>query len=231
MNIVISSGKGGTGKTFISTNMARVFEKTGEKICYLDCDVEEPNGHLFLKPDIEKIQGINLLSPVDIDRDRCISCGKCVNVCKYNALALIKNKVLFFKNLCHVCGGCTTVCPNNAIIVNDRKIGELHSGKSNAVDFHFALLETGEGSMSPRLIKIVKEKSGEGINILDSAPGTSCSVVETIKDSDLCILITDPTPFGLNDLKLAVDMCRELDKEPVIIVNRAEYYNNDLKDY
>lgn len=229
--IAISSGKGGTGKTFISTNIAKVLEQMGEEVRYLDCDVEEPNGHLFLKPEIEKKENVMILSPMGIDEAKCTSCGKCVEACKYNALALINKKVLFFKNLCHICGGCTIVCPENAIIEKERKIGELLSGKSGAIDFYYALLETGEGGMSPRLIKKVKEHTGEGINILDSSPGTACPVVETVKNADLCILVTDPTPFGLNDLKLAVDMCRELGKEPVVIVNRAEYFNNDLKDY
>ncbi|MBN2534706.1 MAG: P-loop NTPase [Spirochaetales bacterium] len=231
LNIAISSGKGGTGKTFISTNIARVLEKMGKKVCYLDCDVEEPNGHLFLKPEITTQKDVMLLSPMGIDENKCTSCGKCVEACKYNALALINNSVLFFKNLCHICGACTIVCPEDAIIEKDRKIGVLLSGKSGNIDFHYALLETGEGGMSPRLIKKVKEHSGENINILDSSPGTACPVVETVKNTDLCVLVTDPTPFGINDLKLAVDMCRELGKEPAVIVNRAEYFNNDLKDY
>ncbi|MBN2738588.1 MAG: P-loop NTPase [Spirochaetales bacterium] len=231
LDIAISSGKGGTGKTFISTNIARVLEKMGEKVCYLDCDVEEPNGHLFLKPEIITQKDVTLLSPMGIDEKKCISCGKCVEACKYNALALINNSVLFFKNLCHICGACTIVCPVGAIIENDRKIGELLSGKSGNIDFHYALLETGEGGMSPRLIKKVKEQSGDNINILDSSPGTACPVVETVKNADLCVLVTDPTPFGINDLKLAVDMCRELGKEPAVIVNRAEYLNNDLQNY
>jgi MinD superfamily P-loop ATPase len=231
LNIAISSGKGGTGKTFISTNIARVFEKRGERVRYLDCDVEEPNGHLFLKPEILEKEDVTLLSPMAVDQEKCTSCGKCVHACKYNALALIKQNVLFFKNLCHICGACTIVCPENAIIEQQRKIGELFHGKSGTIDVDYALLETGEGGMSPRLIKRVKEFSGQGINILDSSPGTSCPVVETVKNADLCLLVTDPTPFGINDLKLAVAMCREIGKEPVIVVNRAEYKNNDLKHY
>jgi MinD superfamily P-loop ATPase len=231
LNIAISSGKGGTGKTFISTNVARVLELMGERVCYLDCDVEEPNGHLFLKPEIGTHEDVLLLSPMGIDGEKCIACGKCIEACKYNALALIKDSVLFFKNLCHICGACTIVCPEGAIVEKDRKIGELLSGHSGTIDFHYALLETGEGGMSPRLIKRVKEHTGDAVNILDSSPGTACPVVETVKNADLCVLVTDPTPFGINDLKLAVAMCREIGREPVVVVNRAEYYNNDLKDY
>ena len=143
---------------------------------------------------------------------------------------VIKDKILIIKNLCHVCGACKIVCKNNAIVEENRKIGELIDGKSGNINFNYALLETGEGGMSSRLIKKVKENIRNGINIIDSPPGTSCPVVETVKDSDLCVLVTDPTPFGINDLKLAVDMCRSLEQEPVIIINRAEYFNNDTSD-
>lgn len=231
MNIVISSGKGGTGKTFISTNIAYVLAKKGEKVRYLDCDVEEPNGHLFLKPEITKEEDVVLIAPSGVDEEKCIKCGKCAEACNYNAIAVINGKVLFFNELCHICGGCKIVCPVNAIVEKDRKIGVIRHGKSGKIDFHYALLKTAEGGMSPRLVKKVKECAGEGINILDSSPGTACPVVETVKDADLCVLVTDPTPFGINDLKLAVNMAREIGKEPVIVVNRAEYYNNDLKDY
>lgn len=231
LNVAVASGKGGTGKTFVSTNIAKVLEKMGKQVRYLDCDVEEPNGHLFLKPVIQRQEDVLLLSPGAVDERKCTACGKCVKACKYNALALIKDSILFFKNLCHICGACSIVCPEGAIVKKERKIGEFFSGRSRTISFHYALLETGEGGMSPRLIKAVKEHTGEGINIFDSPPGTSCPALATIKDADVCVLVTDPTPFGINDLKLAVDMCRETGKEPVIVVNRAEYSNNDLKDY
>ncbi|NQT26076.1 P-loop NTPase [candidate division KSB1 bacterium] len=231
LKIAISSGKGGTGKTFISTNIARTLERCGHPIRYLDCDVEEPNGHLFLKPEIHAEETITLLSPMEVDPDKCIACGKCVNACQYNALALIKEKILIFQNMCHICGACTLVCPTGAIIEKDREIGKLKHGKSGSIDFHYGLLKTGEGGMSPRVIKKVKQCASDGINILDSSPGTACPVVETVKDADLCVLVTDPTPFGVHDLKLAVDMCRELNQEPVVVVNRADYMNSDLKTY
>ena len=229
--IAISSGKGGTGKTFIATNIAAILAEKGEEVRYLDCDVEEPNGHLFLKPQIDEEEDVTILSPVGVDEEKCINCGDCAEVCHYNAIAVIKDKVLIFRELCHVCGACQVVCPTDAIIEEERKIGVLKHGKSGPVFFHYALLETAEGGMSPRLVKKVKENSGEGVNIMDSSPGTSCPVVETVKDVDLCVLVTDPTPFGINDLKLAVDMSREVGQEPVIIVNRAEYRNADLKEY
>jgi len=231
MNIAISSGKGGTGKTFISTNIAASLAQKGEKVRYLDCDVEEPNGHLFLKPEIQKEEDVTLIAPCGVDEEKCIKCGKCAEACHYNAIVIVNEKVLFFNELCHVCGGCKIVCPVDAIVEKERKIGIMRHGKSGAIDFHYALLETAEGGMSPRLVKKVKECAGEGINILDSSPGTACPVVETVKEADICVLVTDPTPFGINDLKLAVDMARDIGQEPVIVVNRAEYYNDELKDY
>jgi len=231
ISIAVSSGKGGTGKTFIATNLAKVLVEKYNRVRYLDCDVEEPNGHLFLNPVIEKQEDVNLLSPVEVDQNKCTLCGLCADICHYNAIAVVKNKVLIFKELCHVCGGCTIVCPAGAIIEKERKIGVVKTGKSKNIEVYYALLETAEGGMSPRLVKKVKEYAGDGINILDSSPGTSCPVVETVKDSDLCVLVTDPTPFGINDLKLSVDMAREIGIEPVIIVNRAEYLDNALKEY
>jgi MinD superfamily P-loop ATPase len=232
VDIVISSGKGGTGKTFVSSNIAFVLSKKGRDINYLDCDVEEPNSHLFIKPDIKREEEVKIIAPVEVNEDRCTLCGKCAEVCKYNAIAIVKDKVLIFKELCHVCGACEIVCPENAIIEKERKIGLLKHGAKDNIDFHYALLETAEGGMSPRLIQNVKKyQDKDKINILDSAPGTSCPVVETIKDADLVVLVTDPTPFGVNDLKLAVEMSQEVGKQPVILVNRAEYKNNALKDY
>jgi len=231
MNIAISSGKGGTGKTFISTNIAAVLAQGGGKVRYLDCDVEEPNGHLFLKPEIYKEEDVTLVAPCGVDEEKCIKCGKCAEACHYNAIAVVNGKVLFFSELCHVCGGCGVVCPTGAIIEKEKKIGIIRHGKSGSIDFHYALLETAEGGMSPRLVKRVKECAGDGINILDSSPGTACPVVETVKEADLCVLVTDPTPFGVNDLKLAVDMARDIGQEPVIVVNRAEYLDDELKDY
>jgi len=168
---------------------------------------------------------------VGVDEEKCTKCGKCAEACHYNAIAVVKDKVLIFNELCHVCGACKIVCLVDAIIEKEKRIGILKHGKSGDVDFHYALLETAEGGMSPRLIKRVKSCAGEGINILDSSPGTACPVVETVKEVDLSVLVTDPTPFGINDLKLAVEMSRDIGQEPVIVVNRAEYSNNDLKEY
>jgi len=231
MNIVIASGKGGTGKTLIATNLAKTLYRLGRDVTYLDCDVEEPDGHLFLKPNIHEKKDIMLDSPVGVDPEKCISCGKCVEACTYNAIAMVNEEILFFPELCHVCGACTIVCPTDAIIEKEKKIGELMKGDSDGVDVSYATLETGEGGMSPRLINAVKDEAGSGINIIDSPPGTACPAVESIAGADLAVLIADPTPFGINDLKLSVDMCRSIGLEPVVMVNRAEYKDNRLKEY
>ncbi|OQX52864.1 MAG: cobyrinic acid ac-diamide synthase [Candidatus Omnitrophica bacterium 4484_213] len=203
MNIAISSGKGGTGKTFIATNLARIFSERFSQVCYLDCDVEEPNGHLFLSPQEVEEEEVKLPAPSEVDEQKCINCGKCAEVCSYNAIAVLKNKVLIFKELCHACGACSIVCPANAIVEKERKIGVVKKGKNKNLNIYYALLGTAEGGMSPRLVKKVRAFAGEGINLLDSSPGTSCPVVETVKEG----------------------------QEPVVVVNRAEYMDTALKEY
>ncbi|MFW6309448.1 MAG: P-loop NTPase [bacterium] len=231
MNITIASGKGGTGKTFISTNLAYVMAEMNHEIAYLDCDVEEPDGHLFLQLDNKNSETVNLKSPAEVDAQKCTGCGLCVKACSYNAINVMKDKAMIFPELCHVCGGCSIVCPQDAIIEKERKIGDLIHGNSGKLKLHYALLHRGEGGMSPRLIKRVKEYADSEYNILDSPPGTACSAVETVMGSDLVILVADPTPFGVNDLKLSVEMCRALGLEPVLIINRAEYRDDNLKKY
>lgn len=232
MNIAISSGKGGTGKTFIATNLAYVLSNQGDKVNYLDCDVEEPNGYLFLRPELNKEEKINIMAPAGVDAEKCTDCKKCVEACAFNAIASVKNKILIFKQLCHACGACKIACPENAIIFKEREIGYIKTGKAGKVNISYGELKTGEGAMTPRLIKKVKKYiDPDAINFIDTAPGTSCPVVEAISEVDLVVLVTDPTPFGINDLKLSVDMCRMVGHEPVILVNRADYKNNDLQDY
>lgn len=231
MDIAIASGKGGTGKTLISTNLAKILAEMGKDIHYLDCDVEEPDGHLFLKPEIIEEREILLESPSSVDEEKCAKCGKCSDACKYNAIAVVNEKVLFFPELCHVCGACSLVCPNDAIIETERKIGDLKNGHSGDVEVTYAALKTGEGGMSPRLIQEVRKENSGWINIIDAPPGTACPAVESISGADIVVLVTDPTPFGVNDLKLSVDMCRGLGMEPVVIVNRADYRDDRLKEY
>jgi len=231
MNIAVSSGKGGTGKTFVATNLAALAAEGDEDVTYLDCDVEEPNGHLFLKPTGEKREPMTVLAPIRIDPEKCTACGKCVKACHFNALALVKGKTLLFPELCHACGVCSLVCPEKAVVEDDKDIGELRHGRSGRIAFHYGLLQTAAGGMSPRLIRTLKDYAGKGLTFLDSPPGTACATVETVKGADLCLLVADPTPFALHDLKLAVNMCRQIGQEPAVIVNRAGLDDTELKSY
>jgi len=231
VRIAISSGKGGTGKTFIATNMAVLLAERGSEVTYLDCDVEEPNGHLFLKPAIDRTERLTVPSPIGVNHETCIACGRCAEACHYNAIAVVKEKVLLFEELCHACGACTIVCPVDAIIEGDREIGTLKHGRRGGIEVHYGLLKTAVGGMSPRLIAALKRYAGPGVTILDSPPGTACSTVETVRGADLCLLVTDPTPFALHDLKLSVNMCRQIGQEPAVVVNRAGLDDTELQAY
>jgi MinD superfamily P-loop ATPase len=220
MKIAIASGKGGTGKTTIATNLVFTIAQTGKQVQYLDCDVEEPNGHIFLKPDIEKTEQVTVSVP-EVDLTKCMGHGKCGQLCQYSAIVSLKEKVLTFEQLCHSCGGCMLVCPEKAITEKQKIIGFLDQGKSEDVSFVQGRLQIGD-VRSPALIKYVKQKiNGNEISIIDAPPGTSCPVIEAVKDTDFVLLVTEPTPFGLNDLILAVEMTRQLKLSFSIVINRS----------
>jgi MinD superfamily P-loop ATPase len=213
--ISIASGKGGTGKTTVATNLALSIEKAQ----FIDCDVEEPNANIFFKAEIKEQEDVTVEIPV-IDEGKCDYCGKCSEFCAYNALAVVPSKVLVFPELCHSCRGCGLVCPQNAIDWMKRSVGKIEHGVSNGVDFYHGLLNVGEIQAIP-VIKALKKKIDKDKNvILDAPPGTSCPVIETVGCSDYCILVTEPTPFGLHDLKLAVDVVRHLNIPFGVIINR-----------
>jgi MinD superfamily P-loop ATPase len=230
VNIAIASGKGGTGKTTISTNLALSLVAQKKTVQLLDCDVEEPNCHIFLKPDINTSQAVNVLLP-RVLKDKCTGCGICGEVCEYSAIVVVKGNVLIFPELCHSCGGCTLFCPEQAIEETQRPVGIVEKGTSNGVRFIQGLLNIGE-LMSPAVIKGVK-KAAEvtDILIIDSPPGTSCPVIESVKDADFVLLVTEPTPFGLNDLKLAVGMVRQLGKAFAVAINRCDIGDNEVLRY
>ncbi len=215
MIISVASGKGGTGKTTISTNLAL---SIGE-VQFLDCDVEEPNANIFLNTKIMGQEDISVRIP-KIDKEKCDYCGKCSEFCAYNALAVVPNNVLVFPELCHSCGGCELVCPKDAISWNKRSIGKLEHGQAEDIDFYHGLLNVGEMQAVP-VIKALKRKIDKSKNvIIDVPPGTSCPVIESITGSDYCILVTEPTPFGLHDLKLAVEVVKHLDIPFGVVINR-----------
>jgi MinD superfamily P-loop ATPase len=230
MIIAIASGKGGTGKTTIATNLASSISQTGMNVQYLDCDAEEPNGHIFLKPDIEASEDVTVGVP-EVDVELCTGCGKCGRLCQYSAITCIKGNVLVFEELCHSCGGCMAICPEGAIAEKQRKIGVAEFGKSNGMYFGHGKLNIG-AIQTPALIRYVKQKTiNEGLTILDVPPGTSCPVIEAIKESDFVLLVTEPTPFGLNDLELAVGMVRELTLPFAVAINRSDIGDDAVVKY
>ncbi len=221
MIITVASGKGGTGKTTFSVNLAYALANRGEKVRLLDCDVEEPNDHLFVKPTFTEEAEVTVLKPV-WDEEKCTGCGQCAEACNYNAIAVIKDKVLIFNELCHSCGACTYVCPENALREEAVPIGKVQASPDNE-PFYFAhgLLNIGE-SLAPMVVQDLKDHiDREAISILDASPGTACPVVKALEGADVAVLLTEPTPFGLNDLKLAVGMTLEMGLPTGIVVNRS----------
>ena len=227
MIISIASGKGGTGKTTIATNLALSIKK---RVQFLDCDVEEPNAHIFLKPQIQRTEAVSIPVP-EIDESKCNFCGRCQEICAYNALAVLKDKVLTFHHLCHGCGGCRLLCPLNAIEEVDREIGVIEVGSSNNMQFIHGRLNINE-MMSPPLIRAVRDCIiPTKIVIIDAPPGTSCPVIEAVKNSDFCILVTEPTPFGLNDLILAVEVLRRLGIPFGVVINRSDIGDDKVDNF
>jgi len=218
--VAIASGKGGTGKTTIATNLAKAAAEKGATVQYVDCDVEEPNGHIFLKPQIESRKDVTVSVP-DVDKDKCSGCGKCGEVCQYGAIVHLGGKnVLTFDNLCHSCGGCWLLCPEQAIRQKQVKIGQVESGKAGKVWFGQGILSVGS-VRSVSLIRHLKQTvDSEGLVILDVPPGTSCPVVESLKGADFVMLVTEPTPFGLCDLKYAVELVRKMGLRFGVVINR-----------
>jgi MinD superfamily P-loop ATPase len=230
MKIAIASGKGGTGKTTIATNLAYSIARKDKEVQYLDCDVEEPNGHIFLKPDIRETDNATIGVP-EVDTALCDGCGKCGQLCQYSAIVCLKDTPLVFEQLCHSCGGCMLVCPTEAITEKQIPIGFVDSGAADGVEFLQGRLNIGD-VRSPALIKKVKEKAAnDGLVIIDAPPGTSCPVIEAVKGADFCLLVTEPTPFGLNDLKLAVGMVRELKLSFAVAINRSDLGDDGVLRY
>ena len=230
MQIAIASGKGGTGKTTVATNLAHVASRNGQSVAYLDCDVEEPNGHIFLKPRITDRRPVGSLIP-QVDAEKCTLCGECGEICRFSAIVHVGEKVLVYPELCHGCGGCSLVCPADAIAEVSREIGVLETGQAGAVRFAQGVLNVGE-AMSPPLIRAVKSTAFKtDLTIVDAPPGTSCPVIEAVREADFVILVTEPTPFGFHDLKLAVEMVHVLKLPLGVVINRAGFKGTDIRSY
>ncbi len=229
MIISIASGKGGTGKTLVATSLALALNEL-EHVQLLDCDVEEPNDHLFLEPEIIGSRAVSIQVP-SVDETGCTYCGECARVCAYNAIAVLGNRVLPFPQLCHGCGACSYLCPEKVITEESREIGVVEWGHSGIIGFVHGHLTVGE-AMAPPIIRQVKSYAiNHGVDIIDVPPGTSCPVVEAVKGSDFCLLVTEPTSFGLNDLALAVQTVSQLGIPCGIVLNRAGVGGNEVEQY
>lgn len=242
MKIAVASGKGGTGKTTVATSLALSLAAESERAnqetvpilpLFLDCDVEAPNAHLFLQPVFETREEIGILIP-QVDETKCTSCGRCAEVCQYHAIAVLGKKVLVFPQLCHGCGSCTWNCPEGAISEVLNEMGVLENGRtSTSIDFAHGILNIGEPMAVPiiRQLKKWKKASPEQIVILDAPPGSSCPVVETVRGADFLLLVTEPTPFGLHDLRLMAEVGRALGISSGVIINRDGLGDQSVEQY
>ena len=227
MIISVASGKGGTGKTTIATSLAAVL---GARAQLLDCDVEEPNCHILMKPVLRTSESITVPVPI-VDMDKCTLCGKCGDVCRFSAIVVIGEQVLTFPQMCHGCGGCALLCPERAIRDGSRELGVRETGLAGPVEFVQGRLRIGE-AMSPPLIRAVKEKiNPHKVAILDAPPGASCPVINTVMGSDFIIMVTEPTPFGLHDLGIAVEAISHLAIPLGVVLNRSDVGDKEVQEY
>jgi len=227
MIISIASGKGGTGKTTVATNLAVSLE---HGVQLLDCDVEEPNAHLFIRPATEGTRTITTPVP-EVDMEKCTLCGKCNEICQFKAIVVIGETVLPFHELCHSCGGCMEACPADAITEVGRELGVIEWGRRNGLEFAHGRLRIGE-AMSPPLIRRVRELTrADMVTLIDAPPGTSCPVITAMQGADFVLLVTEPTPFGLYDLKLAVGAVNVLGLPSGLIINRSDLGDDRVRQY
>ena len=235
MVIAVASGKGGTGKTTVAVSLAMAASRqSSAKPLLLDCDVEEPNSGLFFDIVYSTGRDTGVLVP-EVDLDKCTYCGRCAEVCVWNAIAVAGEKVLVFRDLCHGCGSCSLVCPEDAISEITHVTGRIEGGTDGSINFARGILNVGQAMPVPVIASLLDEylpESGNTTVIIDSSPGTSCPVVEAVSRSDYVILVTEPTPFGLHDLRAAVDVVvNQLHIPAGVIINRDGIGNNEVEKY
>lgn len=240
MNIAVLSGKGGTGKTLLSVNMAAA----SESATYIDCDVEEPNGYLFFKPEEIVEENVSVKIP-EVNKELCSGCRKCVDFCKFNALAFIKKAPIVFGDICHSCGGCSLLCPENAITEKDKVIGKIEKGKFQGIDVYTGILNTGEVSGVPIIEKLLEEnrksssngevsnniEGNEKLSIIDCPPGSACIVMESIKDADFCVLVAEPTAFGAHNLEMVYELVSLFGKSFGVVLNKCLDGENPSEEF
>jgi len=224
LNVAVLSGKGGTGKTTVSVNLALALNAN-----YIDADVEEPNGFLFLKPEIFETEDVLVEYPI-IDKNKCTLCGECVRTCQFNALAKTKDEIILFQKLCHSCGACQISCKFKAIEYGKREIGKIEKGKGKNINCSRGILNIGEPMAVPVIKELLNNLPSE-VNIIDCPPGTSCNVVNVLKYIDGAVLVTEPSEFGLHDLKMAMELVKTFDIPFGIIINKDDGKENIIKSY
>ncbi len=231
MRIAVASGKGGTGKTLVATNLARLWVDLGHTVTYVDADAEEPNGHLFLNPSVRDEERFTVSIPT-LDGKTCAAHGKCQEICAFNAILSAKGRIIVFNELCHSCGACILACPDNALKEEEREIGTISSGTADGIGFISGRLDVGEARVTPLIEGVISRvENRDGIVIVDSPPGTSCSAMAAVRDAGLLLLVTEPTPFGLHDLELAVGMGRALGLDLAAVINRSDLGDKGTKRY
>ena len=213
--IAVLSGKGGTGKTFVSVNLASVIGNS----TYIDCDVEEPNGRLFLNPENIVAEEVFVKNPV-VDHDICVGCRRCVDFCEFNALAYVGNRIMVFDNICHSCGGCSIVCPQGAISEVDKQVGRIETGKNNGITCVTGLMNVAVASGVP-VINAAMENVGEN-TVLDCPPGSSCEVMETVEDADYCLIVVEPTRFSYHNYLMVRELLTVLNKKYGVVINKDD---------
>jgi MinD superfamily P-loop ATPase len=230
LQIAIASGKGGTGKTTVALNLALVASLRGQPVCLLDCDVEEPNCHLFLRPVLGPPEDVRLPVP-ELVAGKCDGCGECARLCRYKAIMSLPGTALIFPEMCHGCGGCLLVCPRAALREGSRTLGWRQRGAAGDLAFAMGRLRVGEAMASPLIRRVRKLAQEDALNIIDAPPGTACPVIAAVEGADYVVLVAEPTPFGLNDLELAAAMVRALGLPCGVVINRADVGDGRVEDF